>query len=315
MRPIWRGAITFGLISIPVKLYSATEDKNVHFHLLHEKDGERVHNRRFCDKGHEVEWDDLVRGYEYSKGRYVVFTDEELESVKVESVKAVDIDSFVPLEDVDPLYFNKSYYIVPDEGGAKAYKLLAGALEDTGQVAVGKITLREKEHLATLRLRDGVFVLETMHWPDEIRAPKFDELSQKPRLNDNEKKMARSLVQQLSGDFEPERFKDEYRGAIKKLAKQKIDGKEITVTSEEEEQPSGVIDLMEALKQSVEQAKKGQRRGGAKKASASGKSRKKSTGGRAKSASRKSSASRKTAGSRKTAASRKKTTRRRAKAS
>jgi DNA end-binding protein Ku len=303
MRPIWRGAITFGLISIPVKLYSATEDKNIHFHLLHEKDGERVHNKRVCDKGHEVEWDDLVRGYEYSKGRYVVFSDEELESVKVESVKAVDIDTFVPLEDVDPLFFNKSYYVVPDEGGAKAYKLLAGALEDTGQIAVGKITLREKEHLATLRLRDGVFVLETMHWPDEIRAPKFDELSQKPRLNDNEKKMARSLVQQLSGDFEPDKFKDEYRAAIKKLAKRKIDGKEITVTTEEEEQPSGVIDLMEALKQSVEQAKKG-------------------TGGRKKTAARssrssKSAASKKksTRGRFKSTGTRKKTTRRRAKAS
>jgi DNA end-binding protein Ku len=304
MRPIWRGAITFGLISIPVKLYSATEDKTIHFHLLHEKDNERVHNKRVCDKGHEVDWDDLVRGYEYSKGRYVVFTDEELESVQVESVKAVDIDSFVPLEDVDPLYFNKSYYVVPDEGGAKAYRLLAGALEDTGQIAVGKITLREKEHLATLRLNDGVFVLETMHWPDEIRAPKFDELSQRPRLSDNEKKMARSLVQQLSGDFEPEKFKDEYRSALKKLAKKKVDGKEITVTvEEEEEQPSGVIDLMEALRQSVEQAKRGGTRASKKTARKSSKSTraKKTTAGRSRSTSAKKAT--------------KKSTRRRAKAS
>lgn len=301
MRPIWRGAITFGLISIPVKLYSATEDKNIHFHLLHEKDGERVHNKRVCDKGHEVDWDDLVRGYEYSKGRYVVFTDDELDAVKVESVKAVDIDSFVPLDEVDPMYFNKSYYVVPDEGGAKAYKLLAGALEDTGQVAVGKITLREKEHLATLRLADGVFVLETMHWPDEIRPPKFDELGGRARLSDNEKKMARSLVEQLSGDFEPDKFKDEYRAAIKKLAKQKIDGKEITIAEEEEEQPSGVIDLMEALRQSVEQAKKG---AGA---------RKKPTG---RSRSAKSTRSRKKSTSRaKSTGARKKSTRKRAKAS
>jgi DNA end-binding protein Ku len=264
MRPIWKGAITFGLISIPVKLYGATEDKTVHFNLLHEKDGERVHNKRVCDKGHEVEWSDLVRGYEYSKGRYVVFTDEELEAAGVDSVKAVDIDTFVAYDEIDPMYFNKSYYVVPDSGGEKAYRLLAYALEETGQSAVGKITLREKEHLATLRLADGVFVLETMHWPDEIREAKFDELRSRPKLSDSEKKMARSLVDQLSGQFKPDRFKDEYRTAIKKLAKKKIDGKEITVT-EKEEQPAGVIDLMEALRQSVEQAKKGSA-GGRKKA-------------------------------------------------
>lgn len=256
MRPIWKGAITFGLISIPVKLYGATEDKTVHFNLLHEKDGERVHNKRVCDKGHEVDWNELVRGYEYSKGRYVVFTDEELEAAGVDSVKAVDIDSFVSYDEIDPMYFNKSYYVVPDKGGEKAYRLLAYALEETGQSAVGKITLREKEHLATLRLSDGVFVLETMHWPDEIRAAKFDELKSRPKLSDNEKKMARSLVDQLSGEFKPDQYKDEYRTAIKKLAKKKIEGKEITVT-EKEEQPAGVIDLMEALRQSVEQAKKG----------------------------------------------------------
>lgn len=259
MRPIWRGAITFGLISIPVKLYGATEDKSIHFNLLHEKDLQRVHNKRVCDKGHEVEWDDLVRGYEYKKDHYVVFSDEELEAAGVESVKAVDIDTFVPYDEIDPIFFDRPYYVVPDEAGAKAYRLLADALESTGQIAVGKITLREKEHLAALRLNDGVFVLETMHWPDEIREAKFDELKSRPRLSDNEKKMARNLVDQLSGKFEPEKFKDEYRAAIKKLAKRKVDGKEIAVAKEEEEQPSGVIDLMEALKQSVEQAKKGTR--------------------------------------------------------
>jgi DNA end-binding protein Ku len=274
MRPIWKGAITFGLISIPVKLYGATEDKTVHFNLLHEKDGERVHNKRVCDKGHEVEWNELVRGYEYSKGRYVVFTDEELEAAGVDSVKAVDIDAFVAYDEIDPMYFNKSYYVVPDKGGEKAYRLLAYALEETGQSAVGKITLREKEHLATLRLSDGVFVLETMHWPDEIRDAKFDELKSRPKLSDNEKKMARSLVDQLSGDFKPGKYKDEYRGAIKKLAKKKIEGKEITVT-EKEEQPAGVIDLMEALRQSVEQAKKG---GGAKKTTRKKAAARKSTG-------------------------------------
>jgi len=260
MRPLWRGAITFGLISIPVRLYSAVENKNLKFNLLHEKDGGRIKYQRTCAKcGEEVTWDDIVKGYEYSKDHYVTFTPEEIAALDVDSIKAVDVVSFVPLEKVDPIYFDKSYYVAPEASGLKAYRLLADALEAEGQVGVAKVTLREREHLATIRLKDGVFVLETMHWPDEIRTPSFEELDKRVDVRDNEVKMARQLIQQLSDDFRPEQFEDEYRLRLQELAEKKVDGREITVSAETEEEPAEVVDLMEALKASVAQAK--ERRG------------------------------------------------------
>ena len=260
MRPLWRGAITFGLISIPVRLYSAVENKNLKFNLLHEKDGGRIKYQRTCAKcGEEVTWDDIVKGYEYSKDHYVTFTPEEMAALDVDSIKAVDVVSFVPLDKVDPIYFDKSYYVAPEASGLKAYRLLADALEAEGQVGVAKVTLREREHLATIRLKDGVFVLETMHWPDEIRTPSFEELDKHVDVRDNEVKMARQLIQQLSDDFRPEQFEDEYRLRLQELAEKKVDGREITVSAETEEEPGEVVDLMEALKASVAQAK--ERRG------------------------------------------------------
>jgi DNA end-binding protein Ku len=261
MRPLWRGAITFGLISIPVRLYSAVENKSLKFHLLHEKDGGRIKYQRTCGKcGEEVTWDDIIKGYEYSKDHYVTFTQEEMAALDVDSIKAVDVVSFVPLERVDPIYFDKSYYVAPESSGLKAYRLLADALQAEGQVGVAKVTLREREHLATIRLKDGVFVLETMHWPDEIRTPSFEELDKRVDVRDNEVKMARQLIQQLSDDFRPEQFEDEYRTRLQELAEKKVAGQEITVSAEtEEEGPAEVVDLMEALKASVAQAK--ERRG------------------------------------------------------
>lgn len=256
-RAIWKGAITFGLISIPVGLYSAVAEKGLKFHLLHEDDGGRIKYKRECSKcGKEVDWDDIVRGYEYAKDHYVQFTEEELDSVDVDSIHAVDVVSFVPLEQIDPIYFNKTYYVAPEGAGIKAYKLLAEALEAEGQVGVAKVALRDKEQLATLRLKDDVLVLETMHWPDEIRAPQFDELGGRVAIRDNEVKMARQLIQQLSTDFDPEEFRDEYREALEKLVEQKVEGQEITVAAEPEREPTKVVDLMEALKASVEEAKK-----------------------------------------------------------
>ncbi|HEU4488875.1 MAG TPA: Ku protein [Actinomycetota bacterium] len=265
MRPLWRGAITFGLISIPVRLYSAVENKSLKFHLLHEKDGGRIKYQRTCAIcGEEVTWDEIVKGYEYSKDHYVTFSSEEMAALDVDSIKAVDVVSFVPLEKVDPIYFDKSYYVAPEASGIKAYRLLADALEAEGQVGVAKVTLREKEHLATIRLKDGVFVLETMHWPDEIRPPSFEELDRRVDVRDNEVKMARQLIQQLSDDFRPEQFEDEYRVRLQELAEKKVEGQEITVSAEAEEEPAEVVDLMEALKASVAQAKerRGQERKG-----------------------------------------------------
>jgi len=257
MRPIWKGAITFGLISIPVRLFSAVQDKTLKFHLLHDEDGGRIKYQRTCSKcGKEVTWDDIIKGYEYSKDHYVTFTEEEMESLDVDSIKAIDVVSFVPLTDIDPIYFNKTYYVAPEASGIKAYKLLADALEAEGQVGVAKVALRDKEHLATIRLKDDVFVLETMHWPDEIRPAEFEELDKKVDVRDNEVKMARQLIQQLSGEFEPEQFEDEYRIRLQEMAERKIEGQEVTVAAETEEEPAEVVDLMEALKASVAQAKK-----------------------------------------------------------
>jgi DNA end-binding protein Ku len=185
-----------------------------------------------------------------------MFTDEEMAALDVESVRAIDVVSFVPLESIDPIYFNKTYYVAPEPSGLKAYKLLQEALEAEGQVGIAKVALREKEHLATVRLKDGVFVLETMHWPDEIREPSFEELDKKIEVRDAEVKMARQLVQQLSDEFHPEEFQDEYRVALEKLVEQKVAGEEITIAEAPDEEPTKVVDLMEALKASVEQAKK-----------------------------------------------------------
>ena len=257
MRPIWKGAITFGLISIPVRLYSAVQEKSLKFHLMHSDDGGRIKYQRVCAKcGKEVSWDDIIKGYEYSKDHYVTFSDQELDAMDVDSIKAIDVVSFVPLDQIDPIYFNKTYYVAPEAAGLKAYRLLADALEAEGQVGVAKVALRDKEHLATVRLKDDVFVLETMHWPDEIREPEFEELNKRVKVQDSEVKMARQLIQQLSDEFKPEQFADEYRVKLEELVSKKVEGEEVTLAPPPEEEPTKVVDLMEALKASVAEAKK-----------------------------------------------------------
>jgi DNA end-binding protein Ku len=257
MKALWKGSVTFGLVNIPVRLYSAVQEKSLKFHMLHAEDGGRIKYQRVCAIcGKEVSWNDIVKGYEYSKDHYVHFTDEELQGIDLDSIKAIDVVNFVPLEDIDPVYFNKTYYIVPEPSGLKAYRLLQQALDAEEQVGIAKIALRDKEHLATVRRKDDVFVLETMHWPDEIRQPEFEELDKKVTVRDPEVKMARQLIQQLSADFDPEEFRDEYRTRLEQLVEQKVEGQEITVAAEQEEEPTKVVDLMEALKASVEEAKK-----------------------------------------------------------
>jgi DNA end-binding protein Ku len=257
MRSLWKGAITFGLISIPVRLYSAVQEKGLKFNLLHDEDGGRIKYERTCAKcGKKVNWDDIVKGYEYSKEHYVTFSEDELGALDIDSIRAIDVVAFVPLTDIDPIYFNKTYYVAPEASGLKAYRLLSEALEAEGQVGVAKVALREKEHLATIRLKDDVFVLETMYWPDEIRPAEFEELTKKVSVRDNEVKMARQLIQQLATDWQPEEFRDEYREKLEELVAKKVEGEEITVAAEPEQEPTKVVDLMEALKASVEQAKK-----------------------------------------------------------
>ncbi|MFN2595287.1 MAG: Ku protein, partial [Actinomycetota bacterium] len=229
MRSLWKGAITFGLISIPVRLYSSVQEKSLKFHLLHDDDGGRIKYERVCGKcGKKVDWDEIVKGYEYEKDHYVTFSDEELAAMDVDSIRAIDVVSFVPLEDIDPIYFNKTYYVAPEASGLKAYRLLAEALEAERQVGIAKVALRDKEHLATVRLKDDVFVLETMYWPDEIREPDYEELTKKVDVRDTEVKMARQLIQQLADSFKPEDFRDEYRDKLEELVEKKVEGQEIT---------------------------------------------------------------------------------------
>ena len=256
MRTIWKGAISFGLVTIPVKVYGATEEKSLRFHQLHAADGGRIRYKRVCSvDGEEVEYAEIVKGYEYEKDHYVTLTDEELDSLPVKTARAIEIERFVEADQIDPIYFQKSYYLVPEGTGLKAYHLLREAMADDGKVALAKVAFRDREHLATVRLRDNVLVLETMFWPDEIRTPAFDELDQEVELRPQEIRMARSLIDSLTDAFQPEEFHDEYRAALEELVQKKVQGEEITYT--EEAEPSKVVDLMEALKASVEAAKAG----------------------------------------------------------
>ena len=254
MRSIWNGAITFGLISIPVRLFTAVEEKSLKFHQLHASDNGRIRYKRVCSiDEEEVPYDEIVKGYEYEKDRYVVFSDEELERLPSDSIRAVDVVSFVPLEEIDPIYFQKSYYLAPEPTGIKAYRLLARALQDSGRVAIAKFTLREKERLATLRLHDGVFVLETMYWPDEIRRADFDELEKDVEIRPQELAMAKTLIDNLTDHFQPDQFTDSYRQRLEAAAEAKIAGQEVAVAPTAE--PTQILDLMEALKASVEATK------------------------------------------------------------
>ena len=256
MKTIWKGAISFGLVTIPVRVYGATEAKSLRFHQLHEPDGGRIRYKRVCSvDGEEVEYSEIVKGYEYEKDHYVTLADEELDSLPVKTAKAIEIERFVDAEEIDPIYFQKAYYLVPEGTGVKAYHLLREAMADDGKVALAKVAFRDKEHLATLRLRDNVFVLETMYWPDEIRTPKFDVLDESVELRAQEIRMARSLIDSLTDAFEPQEFTDDYRAALEELVQKKVQGEEITYT--EDAEPSKVVDLMEALKASVEAAKSG----------------------------------------------------------
>jgi DNA end-binding protein Ku len=254
MKTIWKGAISFGLVTIPVRVYGATEEKSLRFHQLHQPDGGRVRYKRVCSiDGEEVDWSEIVKGYEYEKDHYVTLTDEELNSLPVTTAKAIEIERFVDADQIDPIFFQKSYYLVPEATGLKAYQLLREAMVDDDKVAVAKVAFREKEHLATLRLRDNVFVLETMYWPDEIRTPDFDVLDEEVQVRPQEVRMARSLIESLSSDFAPGEFRDTYREALEGLVTKKVQGEEITYS--EEAEPSKVVDLMEALRASVEAAK------------------------------------------------------------
>jgi len=252
---MWKGAISFGLVTIPVSVYPATEEKSLRFNQLHDEDHGRIRYKRVCEKdGREVDYEHIVKGYEYEKDHYVVLTDQDLDAVPLESSRAIDIVQFVDLDEIEPMLFKKSYYLIPDETGAKAYALLRTAMSEDRKVGIAKVSFRDKEHLAALRFKDRVFVLETMFWPDEIRAADFEVLDREARVRPQEVQMARTLIENLTEPWDPERYRDEYREALLQVVEKKVAGEEIEVV--EEVPAAKVVDLMEALKASVEAVKK-----------------------------------------------------------
>jgi DNA end-binding protein Ku len=252
-RSIWRGAVSFGLVSVPVRMFTATSSKELRFHFLHKDDLSPIgYDKVRKDTGEHVDPEDIVRGFELEKGRYVPLEDEDLDRLDVELTRSVDICDFVDLDEIDPIYFRKAYYLLPEEGAEKPYLLLVRALEETGKVGIAKVVVRNKQHLACLRPLDGKLVLETMYYADEVRKPEPVEV--KGELRKAEIEMAKTLVENLSEPFDPEKYDDTYRKELLELLRAKAKGQTLPEPSEDE--PGEVVDLMAALRESVEQTKR-----------------------------------------------------------
>jgi len=262
-RPIWSGSISFGLVSVPVKLFSATSQKEVRFHMLHDEDGGRIHQKRVCSiDGEEVPWEHIVKGYEISKGRYVTVTREELEAFSPRATKAIEIEDFVDLAQIDPIYYESTYYLVPDKGASKPYALLAEAMKRAGKVGVARFVLRTKEYLAAVRPMGHALAISTMLHADEVVSQ--DELDGLPdshsKPGERELKMAEQLIGSLESKFDPKKYKDQYREQVLALLERKAEGEEI-VAEEPAEEPRGkVVNLMDALQKSLAAAKSGELR-------------------------------------------------------
>ncbi len=256
MRNIWKGVISFGLVSIPIKLYTATQSKDIKFNFLHKECMTPIKYEKVCPVCKtELQQQDLVRGYEYEKGRYVVIQEEDLEKIPLSTLKTIEILDFVSLKEIDPVYFVKSYYVAPGDLGAKPYQLLLEAMKKTGRIAIARVVLRQKESLAVLRTYDKCLVMETIYYPDEIRSTQYiPELDYQVDIHDNEMKMAVSLIENLTTTFEPEKYKNTYREALMELIHAKISGDEIAVPAQPE--APKVVDLMEALRASIEASQK-----------------------------------------------------------
>jgi DNA end-binding protein Ku len=256
MRAIWKGAVSFGLVSIAVKLYSATEEKDIRFHQVHRTDGGRIKYKRTCSvDGEEVTYDDIAKGYDIGGGEMVILTDEDFADLPLTTSRAIDVLQFVPADEIDPIMFAKAYYLEPEGQAAKPYVLLRDALQDADRVAIVKIALRQREQLATLRVRDNVLVLNTMLWPDEVRSVDFGFLDEDIETRPAELAMASSLIDSMAGSFKPDEFTDNYRAALQEVIDAKVEGREIVAPEEAEEAPAAAVDLMAALKASVERAK------------------------------------------------------------
>jgi Ku protein len=258
MRSIWRGAVSFGLVSIGVKLYSATEDKDIRFHQVHATDGGRVKYKRVCSiDGEEVEYSDIAKGYELPDGQVVILTDEDFDDLPLSTRREIEVLQFVSQDEIDPIQFEKTYYLEPDGPAVRPYVLLREALENAGQVAITKIAIRQRESLAAMRVRDGVLVLHTMRWPDEIRRPDFGFLDEDVTVRPQELQMAEALIGSMTGAFDPTEFTDDYREAMTALLEAKQSGGEVQPVPEVADSGAAVVDLMSALRRRVERARGG----------------------------------------------------------
>ncbi|HEY5877802.1 MAG TPA: Ku protein [Nakamurella sp.] len=259
MRSIWKGSVAFGLVNVPVKLYSATEEKDIRFHQVHAQDGGRIKYKRVCDiDGEEVPYADIAKAYESDDGRTIMLTDDDFSQLPASSSREIDVVSFVPSDQVDPVLFDKTYYLEPASTSTKAYVLLRQTLEQTDRVAIVNFALRQKTRLAALRVRDDVLVIQTLLWPDEVRAAEFASLEESVSIKPAELKMAAMLVDSFADDFHPEDYTDEYREELQQLIEAKLEGGEAFETPEKEQQgeDAEVVDLLAALQRSVERHQK-----------------------------------------------------------
>ncbi|HET6561061.1 MAG TPA: Ku protein [Marmoricola sp.] len=258
MRAIWKGAVSFGLVSVPVKLYSATESHDISFRQVHAKDGGRIKYQRVCSvDGEEVPYAEIAKGYETDDGEMVILDDDDLAELPANSSREISVEKFVPSGQIDPMMFEKSYYLEPEKSGLKPYALLRDALRESDRVAVVTVALRTRMTPALLRVRDDVLVMQTLMWPDEIRTPDFGSLQDVQQPKPQELEMARLLLDTLAGDYDPDEFEDDYAEAVQALVQAKLEGGEVKRTKEAAPSAGEVVDLLAALQRSVAAAKKG----------------------------------------------------------
>lgn len=258
MRSTWKGAVSFGLVMIPVKLYAATEQKDIAFRQVHREDGGRIRFRRFCTiEDIEVPYEEIAKGYELPGGEVVVLTEEDMADLPLPTTRSIEVVQFCPAEQVDPIMFNRSYYAEPETAGSRAYVLLRDAMEESGKVAIAKVALRQRESLAVLRVREGVLVLETLLWPDEVRETDFPFLDDDIDVRPQELRMASSLIESMTVDFDPDEYHDNYREALQEVVNAKIEGREILQPEPGAEAVSQPSSLADALLASLAAAKGG----------------------------------------------------------
>ncbi|WP_217596411.1 Ku protein [Cohnella sp. GbtcB17] len=254
MQTIWKGAVSFGLVNVPVKMFTATQDNDLQMRMLHKKLNVPIQYHRTCPKcEEEVKWSDIVKGYEYEPGHFVMFDKEELEEIASETSREIRILDFVDLEEIDPIYYQKTYYLAPESNGTHAYNLLVQALLDTRKIGIANVSIRSRSSLAAIRIVDGVLSMSTMFYAEEIRSKKeIPNLPEETKADERELQMARMLIEQLSAPFEPEKYEDVYKERLMDAIEDKVKGKEVKFAPEEKK--TNVIDLMEALKASLKQA-------------------------------------------------------------